>query len=74
MITRKQIMAVNKEFRLKDESHLWPIMGKFNVTEKAIRYLRDFRRDSGIECEDAYEYSAILEMYISEIVNDEKYW
>jgi len=31
-----EIRAVNQEFRSKDESYLWPISGRFNVTERAI--------------------------------------
>ena len=36
------------EFRQRDESHLWPIKGKFNVTNRAIRRLIKFERESGM--------------------------
>jgi hypothetical protein len=38
---------VNASFRAKDDSHLWPICGAFNVTERAIRRLRDWERACG---------------------------
>ena len=61
--------AINKEYREKDESHLWPIRGRFNATERAIRNVRAFERDSGIALEDL-EYEEALDAEITRIVNN----
>lgn len=62
------IRQINKVFRDNDESHLWPISGKFNATERAIRRLRPFGLYGGIE------YANCLDDEISRIVNDERNW
>jgi hypothetical protein len=67
------IRAVNKVFRERDESHLFPIRGKFDVTERAIRRVRKMYHD-GAEWYSAEDYIAHLEATISEIVNDERNW
>lgn len=61
----RTIRQINKEFRAKDDSHLWPILGKFNATERAIRQARKFDTD---------EYEELLDELISKIVNDERNW
>ena len=73
MITRNELIAVNREYRSKDSSHLWPIRDKFSVTERAIRQARYIRRE-GSECYDATEYRALLDSLESAIVNDERNW
>ena len=70
-ITTKEKRAINKEFRLKDESHLWPIRSQFNATERAIRQARELMRYNG-EFGSCFEYKAVLEGLISKIVNDPK--
>lgn len=67
MLTLKEIRKANKELRLKDDSHLWPICGRFNATEKAIR---QFRR-RGYEANSVYEYKEVINNLISIIVNSE---
>ena len=64
------VRAVNRMFRANDESHKWPINGRFNVTERAIRRLRRAQAD-GLVADD---YEAALEAEISAIVNDERNW
>ena len=66
------IRAINKLFREQDESHLWPICGRFNVTERAIRKARAFQRDSGPVY--GYEYCMLIDCIISDAVNDENNW
>lgn len=73
MLTRAEIVAVNREMRKNDESHLWPIRGKFSVAERAIRQARRVRRE-GSECYDTLEYRALLDSLESAIVNDERNW
>lgn len=59
---------INKWFRDNDESHLWPICNKFNVTERAIRQVRKFERENEMEYSD---YAVAIDRAISVIVNKE---
>lgn len=61
---------INREFREADESHLWPICGRFDATERAIRSVRRFMRDSGVELA-GFEYAYALDEELSRIVNAE---
>lgn len=63
------IRCINKLFREQDESHLYPILGKFNCTERAIRRARKFQKDSGPVY--GLEYCYLLDSIISNIVNHE---
>ena len=62
------VRQINAYFRKHDESHLWPVCGRFNATERAIRRIRRYRRD-GMEVCSGFEYYLTLEREISEIVN-----
>ena len=62
------IRKVNAHFRAEDDSHLFPVCGRFNATERAIRRLRRLRRE-GLEIHPGLEYYLALEREISEIVN-----
>ena len=61
--------AINKLYRNQDESHLYPINGNFDATERAIRQVRQFIHDSGC---DSYglEYCYMIEERLSSIVNN----
>lgn len=61
------LRQINRHFRAIDESHLWPIRGTFNVTERAIRQARAFDTAGA-------EYAALLDYLIGLIVNDERNW
>ena len=61
------IRAINSAYRAQDESGLWPISGKFNATERAIRQARKFQQANGTIY--GYEYSLTLDQLISDIVN-----
>lgn len=75
MITTKEKRQVNKQFRSKDESNLWPISGRFNATDRAIRRLQRLNRQAGYEISDCkYSYELTLENEISKIVNDTNKW
>lgn len=65
--------TINKIMRRIDDSNLWPIHGKFNATERAIRHAYKYERDGG-EFDCAYAYWKFLEDEISRIVNDERNW
>jgi len=64
--------AINRLYRQQDESHLWPISGGFNVTERAIRRIREVERVNGGM--SPLEYAYAIESQLSEIVNDSKNW
>lgn len=64
---KQNITAINKLYRKQDESHLWPICSQFNVTERAIKRAREYRKEYPIE---GLEYSLLLDNIMSEIVND----
>lgn len=58
------IRAINRAFRAQDESHKWPVSGRFDATERAIRRLRREGYDLlGLE------YAYALDQTISDIVN-----
>lgn len=62
-MTKRQI---NKHFRKINDSEKWPIKGRFNTTERAIRRIRKlFPELQGLE------YALTLESEISRIVNKE---
>jgi hypothetical protein len=62
-----QIRIINQLFRAQDDSHLWPVNGKFNVTERAIRKVR--RLQSETCSTDLLEYALALEDEAASIVN-----
>ena len=66
-VTDMSIREINKLFREHDESHLFPICGEFNATERAIRRLRKFLQGHGST--DGIEYACMLDAEISNIVN-----
>ena len=68
-VNEMSIRQINKYFREHDESHKWPISGKFNVTERAIRISRKMRHD-GLDVCQGLEYYLHLEAIIVNIVND----
>ena len=59
---------INKVYRDHDESHLWPVNGRFNLTERAIRMVRRAEQ-KGMLLDDGLEYAMAIEMYMSKIVN-----
>jgi hypothetical protein len=68
IINKMNIREINRHFRRIDESENFPICGKFNVTERAIRKVRKQGLNGGLE------YYLALEAEIGRIVNDEKNW
>ena len=67
-----QKRIINKLYRAQDDSDKWPISGKFNVTDRAIRHAQKFERASDIM--SPLEYALFLEQDTSTIVNDSKNW
>jgi hypothetical protein len=61
--------AINYVYRQMNESHLWPINNKFDVTERAIRKIR--KQEQFTEKSYGLEYCLALENEISDIVNNE---
>lgn len=70
-MTTQEMKKINKQFRERDESHLWPICGSFNATDRAIKRLARQLKMHGIPFDD---YTAALEQEISNIINDSKNW
>ncbi len=68
VINEMSIRQINKHFRNEDESDKFPICGKFNVTERAIRKVRKQGLNGGLE------YYLALDAEIGRIVNDERNW
>lgn len=62
--------AINRAFRAADESHLWPINGRFDATERAIRAVCRYMRESGVDLA-GLEYDYALDEELSRIVNAE---
>lgn len=67
------IREINKFFRSIDQSHLWPVRNKFNATERAIRKVRKFRKESMFDY-DGPAYAHLIENELGSIVNNEKNW
>ena len=65
------IRAINKLYRDQDKSHLYPISNKFNATERAIRRIRKWNKESGYNINPGLEYCYALDAEISQIVNGE---
>ncbi len=67
-LTRGDIILINRFYRKIDESHLYPVRNRFNVTERAIRKVRVYAGQTEIDTPQAY--FDWMESVISEIVND----
>lgn len=59
---------VNRILRLLDESGKFPIHGRFNATNRAIRRLNQYERSNGVM--GLYEYLAVFENEVRNIVNN----
>lgn len=62
------IAAINRYYRRQDCSRGFPVMGKFDVTERAIRRLR-VQRQGGSGPAPGIEYAVALDDEIGRIVN-----
>lgn len=58
---------IRKVFRAEDESHKWPVCGRFNATERAIRRVARQEREGGRL--SSLEYAYALDRELSDIVN-----
>ena len=68
---RQNRTVINRIFREYDDSHKWPINDQFDATERAIKRVQKFMRDSGCDLQ-GLEYALTLDREISNIVNDPK--
>ena len=62
-VNEMSIRQINAYFRENDESNKWPVCGRFNATERAIRNVRKQGLNGGLE------YYLALEAEIGRIVN-----
>ena len=60
--------AINRSFRAADDSHLWPVNGRFDATERAIRAVQRFMREGGYDL-TGLEYALALDAELSRVVN-----
>ena len=70
---RTNRQAINKMFMEQDDSHLWPINNKFNVTKRAIKMAQRWQKESGVELV-GLEYAMFIDAEITRIVNNESNW
>ena len=68
-VTDMSIRQINQLFRKHEESHKWPICGRFNATERAIRRVRSVMRCNGAT--GGFKYALMLDEEIGNIVNEE---
>ena len=71
--TEKNRRAILELYHKQDDSHLWPIQGKFNITTRAAKRVGRFINEAGYDLA-GLEYCLALEDEMSRIVNDEKNW
>lgn len=64
------IRQINKFYRSTDTSELWPVNGKFNATERAIRKVQKMRKHHNMV---GLEYAMALEQVLCDIINDPKH-
>jgi predicted transcriptional regulator len=64
---------INRLFLAQDDSNLWPISGKFNVTKRAINRIKKLEAQ-GLIFDDLLSYALTIENMTSEIVNNENNW
>lgn len=67
--SRANRAAINRAFRAADESHLWPINGRFNATERAINRVQRYMRETGEDL-TGLAYALILDDELSRVVNE----
>lgn len=67
-VNEMSIRQINAYFRKHDESGKYPICGRFNATERAIRKVYRRRRE-GLDVNPGLEYYLTLEQELTEIVN-----
>jgi hypothetical protein len=65
---KKNRTAIFRHYRSIDDSGCWPILGRFNATNRAINRLYRFERSGGYYL-TGLELCYFLEAEISEIVN-----
>ena len=66
--TLSSIRGINKLMRDRDDSHLYPICGHFNATDRAIRWFSRVYFPANGPCSNL-EYALGLDAKISEYVN-----
>ena len=65
---RANTAAINRAFRSQDESFKFPVSGRFNATERAIRQTRALFAEMGEPCE-GLAYALEVDSALSRIVN-----
>ncbi len=73
MLEMAELKESNRTLRAADDSHLWPISGKFNATDRAIRRVRKAMSE-GLDIETAEDYEEVVGNEVGRIVNNEGNW
>lgn len=68
--SKATMRAIHKYLRAHDASFQWPIRGRFNATDRAIRRLANPEAYYGKR--EGYKYFAALDQEIRTIVNNTK--
>ena len=71
-LSSMSVRQINKYLREVDESNKFPINGRFNVTERAIRKVQKLKKE--MEIHDGLEYYLAVTSEIRLMVNDERNW
>jgi hypothetical protein len=69
LVSPSSIRTINKIMRSIDDSHLYPINGHFNATDRAIRWFSRTYFPANGPCSNI-EYALGLELKVTEYVND----
>lgn len=67
----RMVQYVNNEYRLQDKSHLWPVRGEYNATNRAIERVRTWRSAEDYAKLSALEYCLAIDNAISDIIGSE---
>lgn len=67
--TTANARKLNWQMRLVDQSYMYPIRGRFNATDRAIRRAQLFARENGV-WDNAGSYVNFVDQEIGIIVND----
>lgn len=72
-MSKRELIAANRALRLIDDSDKWPICGKFNVTNRAIRRFRSLFIDTRVDWDfvTQSDYMQCVDNFIGQIVNGE---
>ena len=66
----RRTSPISQHFRPQDETLIYPICGRFNATERAIRKVRREFAECGMRCE-GFEYALAIDCALDHIFSEE---